>query len=490
MFSARTRQILYIALGPVLCFIIANLPAPAGMEQKGMLNMGACAWILFWWLTEVFPMSVTSIIAIPLFGLLGVLPALKGFAFFGSNSVMLIFGATIIIGALKESNFIIRYAYLVLNARFIQGKPARLFLLFSISAGLLSCIAPNIPLIIIFAYLLVSLARNASVPPDNRLMRGLVVLNSSASSIGGIGTPLGGVPNLVVMGMISKMVGHEVTFWEWTLLGFPVALPTLIIIGLLAAFYFKPTGKSDLMKTEYIRNKLTEMGPMSRYEKIAMSSILLALFLWAFGPNLCGLLGWETGKKLLNGPYVAIAIGALLFITPLKTNPENGKIEFAMTWKKAVNNIGWEILVLAMGILAFGDVLLAGGIDKWLASVFRSVLGDISGEWVIFALILFCSLGSQFCSNLALISLTVPMTVSLASIYHFNAVAVCIAVGMVSNVAIMFPVSGIAAGAAIAGAKEYGHIRDFAGFGLIACLLLSFMIFGMTVLFGDMIIGY
>lgn len=129
MISLSARQILYILLGPLICLTVSNLPAPEGMTQPGMLNLGACLWIVFWWMTEVFPMTVTSIISIPVFAIFGLLAPAKSFSFFGSPSVMLIFGATIIVGVLKESNFMIRYAHYVMNLKFIQGSKARLFIL-------------------------------------------------------------------------------------------------------------------------------------------------------------------------------------------------------------------------------------------------------------------------------------------------------------------------------------------------------------------------
>ena len=73
MKSAYLRQLLFLLLGPASCFVIAHTPAPEGMTPQGMLNLGACAWIMLWWLTEVFPMPVTAILSIPIYALLGLL---------------------------------------------------------------------------------------------------------------------------------------------------------------------------------------------------------------------------------------------------------------------------------------------------------------------------------------------------------------------------------------------------------------------------------
>ena len=419
--------------------------------------------------------------------LLGLLAPAKAFSYFGSPSVMLIFGATILVGLLKESNFILRYAYTVMHCRFIQGSPLRLFLLFSLSTGMLSAIAPNIPLIIIFVYIVVNLARSCEVGPKSRLVRGLTVLSGAAPAIGGIGTPLGGAPNLVVIALIAKIMEQEVTFWQWSAIGLPLSFVSLIILSFIAYFYFRTDEGSSFLDRDFLEGKLREFGPLSRYEIIAMSAMGVALVLWSFGPNIAEMLGWTAGMKLLNGPFVAVLMGAVTFLIPLHRREKDGKVVFSMDWKKALDNISWDILVITLGILAFGDVLLAGGIDKWLAALLQDVLGNISGLWVWFICVLFTGLAFQVVTNLALISLVIPMTASLAAIYDFNALAACVSVGMTANVAVMFPFSSVGSAAAITGGGEYAFTRDFAGYGFMVSLTISVLVFLFSVLFGNML---
>ena len=102
------------------------------MTPTGMRCMAGCAWILIWWMSEVLPMPITSMMSIPIFAFLGVMPAGKVFAAFGTGPCMLVFGATLIIGLLKESNFIERYAYWSLNLPFVKGSSAGLLFIFAI----------------------------------------------------------------------------------------------------------------------------------------------------------------------------------------------------------------------------------------------------------------------------------------------------------------------------------------------------------------------
>lgn len=331
------------------------------------------------------------------------------------------------------------------------------------------------------------MSKSCHVNADDSVARGLTVLACAAPNIGGFGTLLGGVPNLVVIAIVAKITHHEVTFWEWTALGFPICLIGLLLVAIMAIFYFRGGETSAMMDNKFLKSKLDELGPVTFYEKAAMAILFMALVLWAFGPTLAQAIGWPAGKKLLNAPFVAILMGAVAFLVPIKRDKETGKIEFAMNWQKARNNISWDILVLTLGILAFGDVLISGGVDKWVGSALKGILGETSGHWVWLMCMLFCSIMSNVMSNLALISLVVPMTASLASAYGFNPVAACISIGMVSNMAMMFPFSSLSAAAAFGGAKEYAHVRDFAVFGALMTIVITLLTFAVFWFFGDMV---
>ena len=77
---ALCRQIAFFALGPLLCFSLKDLPPLEGMNPDGMVCLAGCAWLMLWWMTEVLPLPVTSLMAVPIFGFLGVMAPDKVFA--------------------------------------------------------------------------------------------------------------------------------------------------------------------------------------------------------------------------------------------------------------------------------------------------------------------------------------------------------------------------------------------------------------------------
>lgn len=280
-------QIFFFVLGPALCFLLKDIESLEGMTPEGMRCLAGCVWLLVWWMSELLPMPATSLMSIPIFAFLGVLPAAKVFAAIGTPSCMLLFGATIIIGLLKESNFIERYAYWCLNLPFIRGSVTRFLLVFTMSAGLLSAIAPNIPLAVLFVSIAVTIGRSCMLPPSNGMMRSLTVLSAVAPAVGGAGTPLGGAPNIVVIGLIAATLRHETTFWEWTALGMPLTVLTLLAMFALCWLIFPLRGEASRMpmSEDFLRARLKELGPVTRHEHIAMGVMGTALFLWCAGRN-------------------------------------------------------------------------------------------------------------------------------------------------------------------------------------------------------------
>lgn len=374
---ALCRQIAFFALGPLLCFSLKDLPPLEGMNPDGMVCLAGCAWLMLWWMTEVLPLPVTSLMAVPIFGFLGVMAPDKVFATIGHPAMMLIFGATIIVGVWKESNLIERYAYWCFNLPFVRGNPVRMVLIFTFGAGVMSAIAPNIPLTILFISIAVAIGKSCNLAPDNNMMRSLCTLSAIAPALGGVGTPLGGAPNIVVIAIVATVLGHDITFWEWSALGMPLVFVTLFACFAITALLFPvgKTGKGFSMPEDYLKKKIEALGPVSAHEHAAIWIMVVALALWCSGPQIFSALGLKEEARMMTAPVIAVLMGASAFLVPIRRDRESGRLIFAMNWDQAVRNIGWGIIVLQIGAIAFGQVLLKGGVDKWMAPVHPDASG-------------------------------------------------------------------------------------------------------------------
>lgn len=487
---ALARQLFFLALGPLLCLSLKDLPPMEGMNPNGMLCLGACAWLMVWWISEVLPLPITSLVAVPLFGFLGLMTPDKVFALIGHPAMMLIFGATIIVGVWKESRLIERYAYWCFNLPFVNGKPIRMVLVFTLASGIMSAIAPNIPLTILFISIAVAIAKSCSLSADHNLMRSLCTLSAIAPALGGVGTPLGGAPNIIAIAVIAAVLGHDVSFGEWASLGMPLVLLTLLVCFVVTSFIFPlhKAQQTEIASLDSVKTKLHELGPITMHEHAAITVMGIALLLWCCGPQLLALLGFENIGRMLTAPVVALIMGVSTFLLPIRREGDSGKLVFSMNWDQAVRNIGWGIIVLQIGAIAFGQILLLGGVDKWMAAGITNIVGDVHGIWVWFSLVALTGFLSQIIMSLAVIPLMLPITASLATVYGFDPLLACLSVGFVSNLTTMFPFSSVPVAAVIAGSEGYARPGDFIKSGLLTTCFVTTLTFVFCYFVGPIIL--
>ena len=483
------RQLFFLAVGPLLCFIFVNMPPLEGLTEFGMTCLGACSWLLCWWITEVLPLPATSLMSIPIFTFLGIMDPGKVFAFIGHPAMMLIFGATLIVGVWKESNLIERYAYWCFNLPFIRSNPLRMVFVFAMGAGLMSAIAPNIPLVILFISISVAIIKSCNLSPDNNFTRSLCTLSAMAPMFGGMGTPLGGAPNIIAIAIVSTTLGHDITFWEWSALGMPLCVLIMLFCCAITLIIF-PLGKSSVsIPQDYMKKKMESLGPITMYEHVAIWIMVIALVMWCAGPQIFAFFGAEALGRKMNAPVVAVLMGVAAFIVPIKRDKENGRLVFALNWEQAVRNIGWAIIVLQIGAVAFGQVLLDGGVDKWAAQGIQNILGDVPSVYVWCALVILTGFLSQIILSIAIIPLMIPITVGLAQLYGFDPLLACLSVAFVSNLTTMFPFSSVAVAIVLTSSEGYAQSKDFIMSGFLNTVAITVLTFAFCYFVGPMILG-
>lgn len=476
MLSSKQRQILALVSGPLAAVVLLCLEPFPGLDENGMKALAGAAWFLLWLVFEPVSLAVTSLWAVIIFSLTGISSPTAAFSFFGSPTNMLLFGATMILGAWQESNFMQRYSFSALSMKFIHGRTKRLLFVYAAACTLLSFITPNIPVVILFCTLAASAARTFSIEPgQSNAVRIMCILSGLCANIGGIATPLGGAPNLATIAITGKVLDCSVEFWQWAAFGIPVSL---IIFGMvlpvcLRLFPLKDFERDTMpFDPAFLKKRHEELGPVSRFEYVSVIVMGLALIFWVVIPPLLAPLGLKRFAPLTAAPFVAAGFAALLTVIPVGTDKRTGRFVFAMNWQQAQKNILWSVLLIIMASTLLGEVLVKGGIDKWLANGITALLGDsLSPFWAWIALVFLSGFVSQFASNTGSITLFVPITAALASVYGYNAVAACVTVGMSVNLASMFPFS--AATIAVAMDSAEGHVRamDFPLSGIIMLVI-------------------
>lgn len=165
-------------------------------------------------------------------------------------------------------------------------------LIFTFGAGVMSAIAPNIPLTILFISIAVAIGKSCNLTPDNNMMRSLCTLSAIAPALGGVDTPLGGAPNIVVIAIVGTVLGHGITFWEWSALGMPLIFVTLFACFVITAFLFPvgKAGKGFSMPEGYL------LRPLARFRRTSTPPSGAWSWRWCSGPQIFPPSGWKRKR--------------------------------------------------------------------------------------------------------------------------------------------------------------------------------------------------
>ncbi|MFI5366731.1 MAG: SLC13 family permease, partial [Candidatus Binatia bacterium] len=112
---SRSRKTVFLAIGGLLYWWTAAMPLPSGLTREGQKALAAFALCVFYWVFNVLPLMITSLLAIILLPLTGVMQSNQAYALFGNEAVFFILGAFILAACLMKSGLSTRIALSILH---------------------------------------------------------------------------------------------------------------------------------------------------------------------------------------------------------------------------------------------------------------------------------------------------------------------------------------------------------------------------------------
>jgi len=263
-----------------------------------------------------------------------------------------------------------------------------------------------------------------------------------AASLGGIGTPIGTPPNLILMGYLERQ-GIELGFAQWMLFGVPLAVVFTALAWALLVFVLHPLGGRELEGgRDLIEGQFKELGSVTRGEWIALGAFLLAVSLWIARSLLNvwdGAPGWAlASSKLLNAlDDAGIAIGAALLLFVIPVHPSRG--EFALDWRTA-SRLPWDVLLLFGGGLSLASAIGASGLDAWVGRQMSGV-GALPLVALVALICLVVVILSELASNTATAATFLPIVGGVAVGAQVDPLVLTIAAALAASCGFMLPVA-------------------------------------------------
>lgn len=392
-------------------------------EENSMQNrsMAMAVLMVFFWVFEVVPIYVTALIPLVLCTPLGLLDPSELALAYGNNNVYLFLGGFILALALEKWGVHHQIASRILSI--MGSSKSKILLGFGLSSYLLSMWISNTATTLMMLPMAMSIIQTQKgSESSNRFSLLLMLTVAYAASIGGMATLVGSPPNTQMAGTLSASFDIQISFWQWMKIGLPVSLVVFLILNVFFQIIL-----GSQRKDEVVIN--LNQSKWTIPQKRVLITFGLVILTWVTR----GLIVDYSGVSFKDSS-VAILGAIMLFIIPSKDSDEK-----LLLWRDTIK-IPWGILVLFGGGIA-----LASSLEKShvLELVFQSA-NSISSWHYFYLLLLVISISifaTELMSNLALVSVLVPIIAMLALGMGQSVLTLCIPLTLAASCAFMMPIS-------------------------------------------------
>lgn len=491
----RWRRMIGAICAPLCALLVWYIDIP-GLEDNAHTLLAIMTLVALWWITEPVPIPVTSLIGPTLCVIFGVVTMKEAFAAFGNPMIFLFMGGFIIAKAMMVNGLDKRIAYGIISMKWVGNSPRRIFLAIGLAcmvcSGWISNTATAAMMFPIALGLLEAIREMMAANGKEinlhsyKYATGLMLMTAYSCSIGGVLTPIGTPPNIMMIGFLTeKSPEFSISFFQWMTWGF-VAMVVYFIIAYIVLWKMFPADVEHIDGAQdFIRKKVHELGGWTVAQRNTLIAFLVAVILWVTPGILSVIYGNDSTilksyNKIFPEAVVAMLGGLLLFFLPINKNFSR----MTLRWKDAVKGIEWGTLLLFGGGLAMGGMMYSTGLSAWIGDQIVAMMGGQPSEVVFVAV--FCVaalLMSELTSHTAAVGMIGPLAVGAALSAGFSPIPVAVGIALSSSLGFMMPVS--TPPNAIVYASGYipitkmiksGALIDFIGIALVTIPLVLYVV--------------
>ena len=425
-------------MGPIVALSMFITAAwQDSMPHNAWIVAGVGLWMAIWWSTEAIPVAATAFIPLVSFPLLQVVPIKAVAQSYAHPTIFLFLGAFLLALSVEKWALHRRIALSVLVRTGTDGR--KLILGFMMAGALLSMWMTNtstammlLPIATSVAAMVIEKSSGVSDDDKKAFQVALLLALAYATTIGGMSTIIGTPPNVLLAGFIEETYGIQIAFFDWMLIGLPLAL-VLLPLGwvVLTRVAFRVEVPASLETAGVIDSMRKEMGAMTSPERRVGLLFLAVVALWMARKWLNEVPGLEG----LSDAGIVMTAALLLFVIP----SGHGSPARLMQWDD-VARLPWGVLILFGGGLALAAQVSSSGLAVWLGESLLPVAG--LGTLVLVAaaagLVVFLT---ELTSNLATAATFLPVVAAIAAQSGIEPLVLCVPVTLAASCAFMLPVA-------------------------------------------------
>lgn len=384
--------------------------APEGLSENGWRALVIFVVCLVLWVSQLLPLSVTSLLGMALLPLLGVMEPQAVFSLFGNPAIFFILGAFILAAGLMLTG-VSEHAAMAMLERFGTNPRALLFSLLVLPA-VMAAFMPEHAVAALFLPIVWQLVRSLGLRPGHAYAQGMFLAMAWGAIIGGVSTMLGGARAPLALALVNELTGSTFSFLQWSLAAFPVAVFMLLVAATVLARI--PVGDIHIEDAkERIRQRRLELGALELRGRVMALLMGLTVF------------GWVSSGHAASLASIALISVVAMFALRL------------VDWQGIEQSVNWGVVLMYGGAIALGKALTETGAASWLAGVFLPE--GIGGVALVALLAAVTLLLTEAVSNAAAVAILLPIAIPLGAAAGLDPVTVALVVGIVSGFAFMLP---------------------------------------------------
>jgi solute carrier family 13 (sodium-dependent dicarboxylate transporter), member 2/3/5 len=377
------------------------------------------------WTNEGLPLAVVSLLPIVLFPSADILSTKEAAANYANPIIYLFFGGFLLAIAVEKTGLHKWIANKMLDL--FPSSAAGIIFALVITSGLLSSVLSNTTTTLLLLPIALFLTE------DSRLKLRFALGIAYGASVGGILTPIGTPPNLILMGLLHDMGLPAISFVQWMWMVAPLVFVMFIVVG-----YILGIG----LKGVKVESDLT-IPSLSRKQK----KVIFILFVNSpIKPYYNGL--------GLNEAGILLGAGLLLFAPPFSI----------LGWMEDKDNIPYRIMFLFGAGFAIAEAFTQTGMAKEIAT---HLISMANLPMLIFMLIVatMVTFTTEVTSNTALISIMLPILYAVAIETGLDARLFMMVATVCASYAFMLPIA--TPPNAIAMSTGVVNVKTMAAYGII-----------------------
>jgi sodium-dependent dicarboxylate transporter 2/3/5 len=363
------------------------------LSAQGKGALAVFLWAGIWWVFEVVPIGVTSLIIGVLQALFLIRPAKDAFRDFMDPAVLFIFASLVIGLVFNKTGLTKRMAYRMLGL--VGEKTTTIYLgVFILCALLTHIMAHTGVAATVYPLLLAIYSLYGEGDKPTKFGKGLFMGMAYVCGAGSIITLLGAARGIVALGFFKEMAGREVSFFQLTYYMAPLGWMMVFLLWLYFCIVMKPEKPVITGLTERVKELSHDLGSITKNEIIALVIVGAAIVVMSLQVMIPPL-------RALDKSAIFLVSTVLFFVLKILDIED-------------LELIPWNIVLLFAGAMSIGYCLWETGAAQWLAINWLALFKQ--AHWLVFVLgvAFFVLLLTNFIMNVAAIAISLPVALVIA----------------------------------------------------------------------------